>query len=85
MDTDYGAVKHMLPVIGQPQLYRGLQQGIEKQSVVSGGSHPTSALRRQKRTQYCPFLIRQIASCHAWSLYPLSPQAGSELDFRQPV
>jgi len=99
MGTDYGAVEHMLSVISQAKVYKGLQQGIphtlfgptsepdidrvllaialmhvppgtacaqnmqhtiEKQAIVSGWSSPTSALRRQKRTNYRPFPIRQI-------------------------
>ncbi|GBQ90794.1 hypothetical protein AA0535_2133 [Asaia krungthepensis NRIC 0535] len=28
MGTNHSAVQHMLPVIGQPQIYQGLQQGI---------------------------------------------------------
>ncbi len=101
----------MWPVVGQPQVYQGLQQGIlhalssstakpdidrvpltgalmhvppgasrtqdmqhtiEKLAIVSGWTGPTSALRRQKRTNYHPFLIRQIVSGHACSLCPLS-------------
>ncbi|MDR6184094.1 hypothetical protein QE368_003006 [Asaia bogorensis NBRC 16594] len=107
MGTDYSAVEHMLPVITQPQIYKGLKQSvshalfsptpepdihrvplavalmhippgapsaqdmqhaIEKPAVVSGWSSPTPALRRQKRTNPRPFLIRQIASCHPCSL-----------------
>ncbi|GLQ58260.1 hypothetical protein GCM10010937_00600 [Gluconobacter japonicus] len=109
MGTDYGTVDHMLPVIGQAEVYQGLQQSIphpllsptpesdidrvpfavalmhvpprtacaqnmqhtiEKQAIVSSWSSPTSALRRQKRTNHRPFLIRQIASCHARSTVP---------------
>lgn len=50
-----------------------MQHTLEKPAVISCGSCPTFALRRQKRTNNHPFLIRQIASGHTCPLCPLFP------------
>ncbi|MFT8895346.1 MAG: hypothetical protein ABF968_00105 [Acetobacter sp.] len=51
---------------------QNMQHTSEKLAIVFRWTCPASTLRRQKRTNHRPFLIRQIASCLACSLCPLS-------------